>query len=77
MNEDDVLVESNLDGTVDDIFGWRFHDGGSNGLVTIYVEDDEQWFPKMTFDVYWLPSFVKMANAVGTARLPELQGEQD
>lgn len=41
-----------LDGTRK-IFGWKFHDGGSNGLVTLYLEDDENWFPKQTFDIHW------------------------
>lgn len=35
-------------------FGMKFHPGGSNGLVSLFVEDDELWFLKVTFDIYWL-----------------------
>ena len=72
--EDNVMLASALSGTVGNIFGYRFHEGGSNGLVTIYVEDDEQWFPKMTFDVFWLPEFVKLAE-VAKATNPYSGGE--
>ncbi len=47
-----------------DLFGWTFSEGGSTGLITIYIEDDENWHPKMTFDRYWLGD---LARAVAAA----------
>jgi hypothetical protein len=55
------LKADELDGH-GDLFGWKFSDGGSNGLVTIYIEDDENWHEKMTFDVFWLADFKRMAD---------------
>lgn len=47
------MKKSDLDGC-SKLFGWRFHEGGSNGLVTIYIEDDETYFPKLTCDRFWI-----------------------
>lgn len=63
-----VLRQHELDGH-GGLFGWRFTDGGSTGLVTIYIEDDENWHPKFTVDRYWLADLqavAKMANASPT-----------
>jgi len=61
MNEDAVLMSDELDGHTE-LFGYKFSDGGSTGLVTIYIEDDENWFPKMTFDKFWLNDFESIAK---------------
>lgn len=55
-----MIEAQDLDG-YNDLFGFRFQ-GGSNGLVTIFIEDDTFWHPKMTFDVFWLPYFYKIAS---------------
>lgn len=48
------------------LFGWKFHDSdranSSNGLVTIFVEDDEWYSPKMTVDRHWLDDLMIAAN---------------
>lgn len=46
-----------LDGHTE-LFGWKFDytpGKSSNGLVSLYTEDDE-WYgePKMSFDIAWL-----------------------
>ena len=37
-----------------ELFGVRFVDGGSNGLIELYIEDDGYWHFVTTFDRYWL-----------------------
>jgi hypothetical protein len=50
-----VLKEHELDGTRG-VFGFRFTDGGApNGLFELYLEDDENWHYKCTFNRLWLP----------------------
>lgn len=46
------------------LFGWKFTEGGSTGLVTIYIEDDGYWHSKMTFDRWWLDDFAHLAMAL-------------
>ncbi len=58
---DPVRVDE-LDGHKE-LFGWKRKQGGSNGLITIYVEDDKFWHEKMTFDVAWLPDLRATINA--------------
>lgn len=60
---EEPLTEDELDGH-GALFGWKFSEGGSNGLVSIYIEDDENWHRKMTFDVAWLADFRNMADAL-------------
>jgi len=57
------LGEEELDGH-GSLFGWKFSAGGSNGLVSIYIEDDDNWHRKMTFDVFWLKDFKRIADAM-------------
>lgn len=46
------------------LFGMRFVPGGSNGLVELYVEDDENYFLKVVFDRFWLGDLINVsANA--------------
>lgn len=37
-----------------ELFGVRFIDGGSNGLIELYIEDDGYWHHKVTFDRAWV-----------------------
>lgn len=62
------LMKEELDGS-GELFGWKFSDGGSTGLVTIYVEDDENWYPEMTFDKYWLDDLLKAVADMKTQSL--------
>lgn len=39
------------------IFGYDFSYGGSNGIVSIYFEDDGFWYKQASFDVSWLPEY--------------------
>lgn len=49
-----ILTAEDLD-VVGSLFGLRFVPGGDpNGLVELYVEDDENWFYKTTFNHFWL-----------------------
>lgn len=58
------------------LFGYKFTEGGSNGLVTIYEEDDELWHPKMTFDIAWLPDLMQVAaRAARQSAPPAVQAE--
>ena len=61
-----VLREHELDGA-GAIFGWKFSDGGSTGLVTFYIEDDENWHPKFTVDRFWLVDLESAAKRALTA----------
>jgi len=62
---DEDAVRSSVDGHTE-LFGWVQHPGGSNGLVTLYREDDEQWFPSMTFDIHWVKDFLSMATLLAS-----------
>jgi len=53
-------LESDLDGS-GELFGWKFSDED----VTIYMEDDGYWHPKMNFHVSWIRDFVCMATEIG------------
>lgn len=59
------VTEEALDGH-GGLFGYKFMAGGSNGLVTIYVEDDALWHPKITFDIAWLPDLMQVAARAAT-----------
>jgi hypothetical protein len=62
MNKDagaDVLLESDLDG-LGELFGWKF----SDEEVTIYIEDDGYWRPKMTFNVAWIHDLESAATEI-------------
>lgn len=45
------------------LFAIRFVPGGSNGLIELYVEDDESYGLAMTFDRAWLPDLIATATA--------------
>lgn len=47
---------------IDRVFAVRYVSGGSNGLIELYVEDDESYHLKATFDRYWLPNLVNLAK---------------
>ncbi len=54
INEGEMLHEEDLD-IVGKLFGIKFSDGGApNGLVHLYIEDDENYFHKVTFNRYWI-----------------------
>lgn len=44
-------------------FALRYVSGGSNGLVELYIEDDEAYHLKMSFDRYWLPDLIATVTA--------------
>lgn len=63
MSERELGVRSDeLDGT-GALFGYKFTEGGSTGLVTIYIEDDSWWHPKMTIDKFWLKDLSEVVAA--------------
>jgi len=67
MNKDagtEVLVESDLDGAKE-LFGWKYSGEGVSRVVSIYIEDDDYWHPKMTFNVAWIHDFMNMATEIG------------
>lgn len=68
MMDDGPLRASDMD-VVGKLFAMRFHPGGSTGLVTLYVEDDDNYFPKTTFDRGWLPDLVDAANRMHATSL--------
>ena len=48
---------------VGDSFGLTFSDGGApNGLVHLYVEDDETWNYTCTFNHFWLKDLEKVVT---------------
>ena len=65
MDNDEVdntyCTSEDLDGHID-LFGWKFVAGGDNGLVNIYLEDDEVYHLHMTFSTFWLDEFLAMAK---------------
>lgn len=44
------------------LFGLKFVEGGSNGLVELYIEDDENYHYKCSFDRYWLTDLTNVVN---------------
>ena len=60
-NEDEeVLFEEDMD-IVGKLFGIRFVDGGlPNGLIEVYIEDDENYFYKHRFNAFWLPDLLEV-----------------
>ena len=48
-----------------DMFGMRLVDVcAPNGLVEIYIEDDETYFRKVTVNRVWLDDLIRVANAM-------------
>lgn len=63
---DEPLSARDLDGHTD-LFGFKFTKrDGLSPLITVYVEDDENYFEKMTFDIAWLPDLCRMAKYAAT-----------
>jgi hypothetical protein len=55
------LRRGDLD-AVGSLFGIRFTDGGSWGIAELYIEDDESYFLKATFDRSWLNDLIHVAT---------------
>lgn len=51
--DDEPMRAGDMD-IIGQLFGIRFRDGGSTGLVELYVENDEFYHLKCTFDRLWL-----------------------
>jgi hypothetical protein len=47
---------------IGDLFALRFVTGCSNGCVELYVEDDDNYFHKATFDRAWLKDLADVAK---------------
>ena len=61
-NTHPVLKAKDMD-VVRKCFALKFVPGGSNGLVELYVEDDENYHYKLSFDRFWLPDLIATAMA--------------
>lgn len=60
MYDREPLQEHELD-VVGSCFGLRFIPGGApDGLIELYVEDDENWLYKTTFNHFWLNDLEKV-----------------
>ncbi len=45
------------------LFGMRLVDGGSpDGIVELYIEDDENFFLKASFNYLWLDDLIDVAT---------------
>lgn len=56
----EILSCDQLDGHCE-LFGFTITKRkGLSPLVTLYIEDDENWFPKLSFDVFWISDLEKM-----------------
>ncbi len=47
---------------IGNIFGMKFHPGGSKGLVSLFIEDDGLWHLRATFDVSFLNDLHRVAK---------------
>jgi hypothetical protein len=56
-----LLKSEDLSGHTE-LFGWRFKEGGSYGLVELLIEDDDSWYPFVEFDVSWIKDFHQMST---------------
>ena len=61
VNDHPILKAEDLD-VVGRLFGLRFAPGCSNRCVELYIEDDENWFYKCTFDSSWLIDLANVAT---------------
>lgn len=68
---------SDLDGHTE-LWGWKFSDGGSYGLVTLYSEDDENYFVVDTFDRSWIDDlFLAAAQMLAQSNIKGRPWEQE
>lgn len=50
-----------------ELWGLRFTEGCSNGCAELYVEDDDFWHLKATFDRIWLADLLKVLESAKAA----------
>jgi hypothetical protein len=55
------------------LFGFRFVSGGSpNGIVELYIEDDENYFLKATFNMLWVKELATLSKELHSALAPHI-----
>jgi hypothetical protein len=62
-NSQELLKTDELSGHTE-LFGWKFREGGNNGLIEIYVEDDDFWNKVLEFDTSWIHDFHQLGTAL-------------